>query len=439
MKKLTQFLTQDIWRVRLSHLSGERYVLFRSLRVILLAFRGFAEDKCQLRASALTFYSLLSVVPVLAMVFGIAKGFGFETRIETMLTERMAGQEEVAAWLIQFAQAFLENTKGGVIAGVGIVLLFWAVIKVLGQIEDSFNDIWGVHEARTWARKLGDYLSIILICPVLLMVASSLTVFMTTQLQKLDAPIQAASWLSSGLALVLLKLGPFIVLWSLFAFVYMFMPNTKVSFKGGLTAGIVAGTLYQWVQWIYISFQVGAAKYNAVYGSFAALPLFLVWLQLSWLVVLLGAELSFAFDNDETYEFEKDSRNASPRLKRLLSLKITELFAKSFAEGNPPLRATDIAHKLEAPIRLIRDLIDNLVQAKILVEVAGPVTQAHYYQPARSLDHLTLTRIIDELDRRGEDHPAMVKADSLNKMAKRLETLEQQAASSEANVRIVDI
>ncbi len=413
--------------------------MFRSLRVVLLAFRGFAEDKCQLRASALTFYSLLSIVPVVAMMFGIAKGFGFETKIEQLLTERMAGQEEVAAWLIQFAQAFLENTKGGVVAGVGIVLLFWAVIKVLGQIEDSFNDIWGVREARNWGRKLGDYLSIMLICPVLLVLASSMTVFMTTQLKRVDVSMEATAFLTGGLTAVFIKISPFFVLWFLFAFVYMFMPNTKVSFKGGITAGIVAGTLYQLTQWLYISFQVGAANYSAVYGSFAALPLFLVWLQISWLVVLFGAEISFAIDNDETYEFERDCLNASPRLKRLMCLRITEIFAKNFAQSNPPLRATEIAHTLEAPIRLIRELIDDLVHAKVLIEVSSESKQVHLYQPAKSLEQLTIHQIVDALDRRGEDNLVIVKPNSLDAITRRVEVLEQNVMMSEENVRIQDV
>ena len=181
--KIMNFLKKDIWRIRLKSYSGSKSFFLRQLRIIVLAVRGFDEDKCMLRASALTFYSLLSIVPVIAMMFGVAKGFGLQKRIEIEVLKKMQGQEEVGKRIIDFANSLLENASGGVIAGIGVAFLFWAIIKVLSNIEHSFNDIWGVRTSRTFGRKFSDYLSIMLICPILLIVSSSVTVFVASQVE----------------------------------------------------------------------------------------------------------------------------------------------------------------------------------------------------------------------------------------------------------------
>ncbi|MCA9398486.1 MAG: YihY/virulence factor BrkB family protein, partial [Candidatus Omnitrophica bacterium] len=381
--KLIDFLRVGVWRIRADKLPKTKSFWIRQLRIILLAIRGFDEDKCTLRASALTFFSLLSVVPIVAMAFGIAKGFGFEKRLETELLEKMPGQEEVAAQIIGFAQSFLQNTQGGVIAGIGVAVLFWTVIKVLGQIESAFNDVWGIRKSRSFGRKFSDYLSIMLICPILLIMSSSLTVMVTSQVTLIMEKITILGPVAPFI-LKLLKLLPYAVLWIVFTFIYIFMPNTEVKFRSGLLAGIIAGTIYQLVQWVYITFQIGASKYGAIYGSFAALPLFLIWLQVSWLVVLFGAEISFAEQNVETYEFEPDCLKVSRHFKNLMSLRIVHLCVHNFVNEQKPWRASEISHALEMPIRLTRELLFELVEAKILSEVklddTKPITA---YQPAR--------------------------------------------------------
>ncbi|MDP2604813.1 MAG: YihY/virulence factor BrkB family protein [Deltaproteobacteria bacterium] len=308
VSKSVQFLKTDIWRLRANKLPASKSFWINQLRIVLLAVRGFNEDKCQLRASALTFYSLLSIVPVVAMAFGIAKGFGLEKILEAQIIEGLEGQEDVAERIIGFARSLLENAKGGAIAGVGIAVLFWTVIKVLGNIEDSFNDIWGIKKARAFGRKLADYLSVMMICPFLLITASSIAVLLTTRITSIIENLSFLGY-AGDVAIFTLRILPYAVIWVVFTFVYVFMPNTKVNFKAGLWAGIFAGTVYQVAQYAYIEFQVGVSKYGAIYGSFAALPLFLVWLQVSWLIVLFGAEVSFAHQNVETYEFEPDCLN----------------------------------------------------------------------------------------------------------------------------------
>ena len=329
------FVTVDIWRLRLEDLPFGKSLLIKQLRIFLLTVRGFDEDKCFTRASSLTFYTLLSIVPVVAMLFGVAKGFGFEKILENKLRElvvKLPGQEEVLNKVIEYAQSLLETTKGGVIAGVGLVLLFWSVVKVLSHIEASLNDIWEIREPRTWGRKFSDYLAVMLISPMLILVSSSATVFITTQITQLTTKIKLLGMISP-LIFLSFKLIPYLLIWILFTIIYVLMPNTKVNLKAGLVAGIIAGTIFQIVQWGYISFQIGTAKYNAIYGSFAALPLFLMWVQISWWVVLFGAELSFAHQNVGTYEYEPDSNKVSPAFKKVLTLQIAHLLIKNLCQG----------------------------------------------------------------------------------------------------------
>ena len=438
ISKIINFIQHDIWRMRLRDLSRRKSFLIKQLRIILRALRGFDEDKCQLRASALTFYSLLSVVPVAAMAFGIAKGFGFERLLETQLLGKFPGQQEVILQIIDFAHTLLENTKGGVVAGVGVALLFWTVIKVLGNIERSFNDIWGIKEARKFGRKFSDYLSIMLICPILIIVSSSITVFIATQIRFIMEKISLLGIFSPIISFIL-KLLPYCMIWVLFTFVYIFMPNTKVNFKSGLLAGIVAGSLYQIIQWVYITFQVGAAKYNAIYGSFAALPLFLVWLQVSWLVLLFGAEISFAHQNVDMYEFEPDSLRANYSFKRLLALEITHLIVKNFSSGGKPFTASGISHRLEIPIRLVRQIIYELTEAGVISEVKTQEYKEMAYQPARDTQSLSIKSTIEALEHRGVDNIPVAQTAELRVLSDSLQNFSSIVEKSPANKLLKDI
>jgi len=399
-QQATDFIKQDIWRIRRTKLPPGKSFFLTLLRVLILSIRGFDEDKCQLRASALTFYSLVSIVPIAAMAFGIAKGFGFEKVLEVQLRNKFAGHEEIIANVIQFSHSLLENTKGGVIAGIGLIVLFWSVIKVLGQIEESFNDIWGVKERRTIGRMFSDYLSLMLICPVLIIFSSSLTVFVTTQVNLIMDKFSILG-VFGPLVFFFLKLLPYGLLWGLFTFCYIFMPNTKVRFSSGLLAGIITGTIFQVVQWGYISFQIGVVKYNTIYGGFAVLPLFLVWLQLSWLIVLYGAELSFAYQNVDTYEFEPDALQASHRLKTLLSLQIAHHLIKNFTKGEKPLTARQISHELEIPIRFVNEILFELVKSNILSVTESDEDSERGFQPALDINALTVKYVIEAMEMRG--------------------------------------
>ncbi len=438
LTRVINFLKTDIWRIRLKNYPRSKSFFLKQLRIIVLAVRGFDEDKCQFRASALTFYTLLSVVPVIAMMFGLAKGFGLEKRVETELLKRMQGQEEVAERVVNFANSLLENASGGFIAGVGVVFLFWAIIQVLSNIENSFNDIWGVKTPRSIGRKFSDYLSVMLICPFLLVIAGSATVIVSSQVQIVIQKFSIFSAIGPFI-LFLLKVLPYCTIWIVFTFVFIFMPNTKVKLKSGLLAGVVAGTIFQVVQGIYIDFQIGAAKYGAIYGSFAALPLFLLWLQTSWLVMLFGAELSFAHQNVDTYEFEQDCLSVSYSFKKLLTLLIAHLLVKNFCKGEQPWDAEKISHVLEIPIRLVRQILFELVASGILSEVKKDNNKDVAYQPAVDVGKVTVKYVVESLEQHGNSAIPVVKTAELDKLSDCLNRFAGDIEKSPANILLKNL
>ncbi len=435
---VVRYVTIDIWRIQLANFSHGKAVLIRQLRVIILAVRGFDEDKCFLRASSLTFYFLFSIVPVLAMVFGIAKGFGLEKLLEAQITEKFQGQQEMITQVIQFSHTLLLKTKGSVIAGFGVVLLIWTVVRVLSNIEDSFNEIWGIRKARSLGRKFSDYLAMVFVCPILLIVPGSITVLVTSQVDLITRNIPVIDTLGSSL-LLLLRVAPYVVMWFLFSFIYSFLPNTKVNLKSAALGGVVAGTIYQFVQWVYIAFQVGAAQYGAIYGSFAAVPLFLAWIQTSWLIVLLGAEISFAHQNVETYEFERDCLQISQAFKKLVSLRIAHVLIKQFSSGEGSLTASQISRKLEIPIRLVNEILYELLEAGILSEVKQGDAKDTFYQPARDPEVLTVKYVIDSLEEHGSHDIPIAKSGELDKIAESLRTFGDLTGKSPANIPLKNI
>lgn len=438
IREIIRFIYKDIWRIRLRDLSGARAYLIKTLRIILISIRGFNEDRCSLRASALTFYSLLSVVPVVAMVFAVAKGFGFENYFEKELLQKFPEHQTVVVQIINYAQTLLEQTKGGVIAGAGVVFLIWAVIKVLSNIELTFNDIWNLKKQRNFVRKLTDYLSIILISPVFFILSSGATVYIKSQVTNLTQNMEQLQVISPFFYFVL-NLFPYLMVWILFTFIYIVMPNTRVRFVAGVTAAVVAGTIYQLTQWIYISFQVGVSRYNAIYGSLAALPLFLIWMQLSWMIVLLGAEIAFAVQNADTFEFEYDSHKISPYHKRLLSLLIAHLVVKKFAGGKSPLTAAEIGNILGIPIRLVRQVLYEFVQSRIFSTVVVNDEQDLAYQPAGDICRYSIGYVINKLENSGSNNIPVPETGVLKTLEGTLHTFARQIEKSPENKLLKDI
>lgn len=438
LDETVRFTTRDMWNIHRKKLPRHRAFLIRVLRIVVLTIRGLSEDRCHLRASSLTFYSLLSIVPVLAMAFGIAKGFGFERALRNLILEQLAGQEEVARRMIEFSQAMLENVKGGVIAGIGVILLFYTIIKILSHIENAFNDIWGGQKPRNIYRKITDYLSVVMICPVLFLASSTATVIIASGVKGIVNQIVLLGPVSQ-LIFFLLKFLPYCVLWILFTFLYMFMPNTRVRFTSALIAGIVAGTLYNLFQAAYILFQVNMSRYNAIYGSFAALPLFFLWLQYSWLIVLFGAEISFAHQNADTYEYERECLNVSHAYKTLLSLRVAHLLIKNFNNGVPPWTCHEISQHLEIPIRLVTRILRELTSAGVLTEANLESGRDTGYQPGRDPQELTVKAVLDALEKNGSYAVPVAQSPELEALAHSLKSFGDIIEASPPNLLLKEI
>ncbi len=398
--KLKGFFAIDIWRIEDEKLSSLHSFGLKYLRVFVITIREFFREKMHLRASALTFYSLLSVVPVFAMAFGIAKGFGFEKILEREIKTQLLNvvSPEVVNRIISSANNLLMSTKGGMIAGLGLVALFWTIIRVIGNIELAFNEIWRIEKQRPFSRKFSDYLSAMLICPVLLIISSSATVFIKTQLNIVSAKFQLISYFKP-LILFSLKFFSLFVIWGLFTFLYIFLPNTKVNFSSGLFAGVIAGTFYQITQWAYITFQIGVARYNAIYGSFAALPLFLMWLQISWIIVLVGAELSYAYQNIDLFELEPDVKKITPYGFAILAIAVMREITKSFCDGRGALTEMEICKILQIPKSMGDKIIKLLLRSGLIIEVnkGNEDSQETGFYPSIDPHELTLFKIISKI------------------------------------------
>ncbi len=431
LKKLRTFFKEEIWSPDLTSKSRRRTFLIRQSRIYILAFKGFFEDRAALRAAALTYFTVLSIVPIFAIAFAIARNFGFEDRMHDVISKNMQGQEEIMNWVTNLVDGFLEKAKGGILAGVGGVILFWSVIQVLNNIEASFNDIWQIRKSRSFARKFSDYLAIMILGPFAIGLSGSFMV----KIQSAAAEIE----LFQPLIVFLIKSVPYLSIWLLFTIVYIVMPNTKVKFKYGLIAGVFAGTVAMIFQALYQDLQIGVFKFNTLYGSIAALPLFLLWLQITWLIVLMGAEIAFAYQNIENYEFEEDALNLSDHNKKILTLLIARQVIKNFEDGTEPWSAEKLSHELGIPIRLVNDLVYDMVNAGILSELASDKPRERSYQPSVDINKITVEYIYTKLGLTGGDQLYVTESDALSRITKVHEHIMHSIRESPANVLLKDI
>lgn len=431
IKKGWHFATKKIWEVRLEKIDKRQVFLVKQLRIFSLSIKGFNEDKCLNKAAALTFYTLFSIVPIVALLFAISKGFGFEKTLEAQIINDYQEYSTVLNQVFLYANTLLETAKGGVIAGAGVILLLWSVMNLFINIENSFNEIWEIKKGRSWFRKITDYLTMMVIAPIFLFISGSLTVIIKTQ-------VSEALHLSFVTA-ILLKLIAFLMICLVFAVLYMVLPNTKVSFKSAFFAGLIAAGLFELLEWVYLAFQIGAVKYNAIYGSFAALPLFLIWVQYSWYIVLFGAELAFAYQNIEHYELENEIQNMSVRYKRVLSLMICNVVVKNFNEGNKALTAYEIAQKLDLPTRLARILINELIEVKLFSEVKTVNDKDTAYQPAISDSKLTVNYVLGKLNEKGVNELPISNTKELSNINRLLAEMDEALNNNKGNALVKDI
>ncbi len=355
----------------LTDIKGLRRFWVRWTRIFAIAAKEFFKNKCSLTASALTYVTLVSIVPVLAFAFSIGKGLGFQNKLKDFLINKVAASVTLntdnsaggVSLAIEKIFNYVEKTNFETLGVIGVVMLIYLVIQLLGNIENAFNDIWGVKASRSLIRKLSDYLSVVIIFPLFVLIAATSTAALTS-----GKFLQLLYFKGSFGLLIKFLLGysSYLFLWLAFFALYMFMPNTKVKFSSALIGGIIGGTLWQIIEWAYFHFQVDISKYNIIYSTLAALPVFLAWLYLSWLILLFGAELTFAHQRVDTYSFSDAGRKMIKKAKEVLALSIVGIIAGNFKQGKKPVGMKNLSDVIGVKPEVIKPVLDNLCEKNIV-------------------------------------------------------------------------
>jgi membrane protein len=419
--RISSFFNTTIWDLEPEAFAGLRRFGVRYLQILTLVLKAFRGDQCLLRASALTFTTILSLVPFFALTFSVLKGFGVHNKIEPLILEKVAaGSQETVDRII----TYINNTNMTSMGAIGLVALILTVVSVLGNIEEAFNVIWGVKETRTFYRKFSDYLSVVITGPLLLLAAVSITT--SLQSQSIVRWLVETSYLGD-LLLSLFRLVPYVTIWLALVFLYIFIPNTRVRFKSALLGGVLAGTIWQLAQWGYIHFQVGVAKYNAVYGTLSLLPVFMVWIYTSWLIVLFGVEVVCAHQNIRNFRREARNSSFSHGRKELLCLTILENVAAAFHFGKSPKTSVQLAEELDVPVRIVRELLALLMESGYLLENAG---ENPTYTPARELEHIAVMDVLATVRNYGDECRATRMSAAELRMQEILKRLESGMAAT---------
>lgn len=377
---LVRFLRHDLWHVQRHNTTALAYCCCSLLKKLLLAVEFFTTRRVIDMAAALTYSTLLALVPILAVVFGVARGFGYNKYIEVWFRELLGSQPQAADAIINFVNSYLVHTKSGVLLGVGLVLMLYTVLMLTLNVEKTFNTIWQVKHRRSLYRAVTDYLAMLLLVPVVIV-------------------------LVSGLSIAGAMLLPYVLMVVVFMAMYMCVPNTKVRLQVVIVPGILAGVGMQALQLFYIHAQVLLSSYNAIYGSFAAVPLFMLWVQLSWTICLFGVQLCYTNQNMDELSFRLQVADISPRYRLLLAMILMSRVCQRFADGKRPYTALDLRRLTNIPIRITQDLLYMLVRAGLLSEnSADGKDQEPTYQPAMTLQKLTVGAMVERLDSMGGWH-----------------------------------
>lgn len=431
---LWKFLTYDIWRITEDEVTKTTFSIYNIIKTIYLCINRFTKDRLVNKASALTYSTLLAIVPILAILFAIARGFGFDNVMEAQVRTGFGGHTETTEIILQFVNSYLSQTKSGIFIGVGLVMLLWTVINLINNIEITFNRIWQIKKARSMYRKITDYFSMFLLMPLLIVVSGGLSIFMTTTLKYIEDFVLLAPILK-----FMIRLIPFVLTWFMFTGLYIYMPNTKVKFKHAFISGILAGTAHQAFQFLYISGQLWVSRYNAIYGSFAALPLFLLWLQISWTICLFGAELTYAGQNIRNFSFDKDTRNISRRYRDFVSILIMSLITKRFETDNKPYTAEEISEECQIPIRLTHQTLYELQEINLIHEIIDEKDEAIGYQPSMDINKLNVALLLDRLDTHGSEDFKIDKDKEFSDQWEVLMAAREEYYRSASNVLLKDL
>lgn len=367
-------------------------------RMMILTIERFTTKRIVNSAAALTYSTLLAIVPILAVVFAIARGFGYNKYIEEWFKEILSSQPQAADTIIGFVNSYLVHTQSGIILGIGLVFMLWTVTMLIRNIEMAFNNIWQVKKPRSFFRTVTDYMGMFILAPIIIVLTSGISIFMAAfanQTNGID--------LLKPMARFLIDITPYLLMSGIFIALYVFMPNTKVKLKCAIGPGILAGVAMQGLQLFYINSQIWVSSYNAIYGSFAALPLFMLWVQISWNICLFGAELCYTSQNMEEYAFRTETSEICPRYRIIMAMLITSTICKRFEKGDAPYNALQLKHETNIPIRITQDILYELNDMGLINEISGDEKgEVSVYQPAQDLQRMSIGLLIEKYETKGK-------------------------------------
>ena len=395
-RQLIHFLTRSLWRVSEGEVSRSRYTSYNLLKITIQTFKCFSKDRIWIRAAALSYTTLFSIIPILALLFAIAKGFGFSNLMERIL-RGSAVENGTIDTVMNMIDNYLEYAKSGVFIGIGLAMLLWAIINLADSIESNMNAIWDVKKQRSYFRKLTDYMALFIVFPLVIILYAGVSIFMTTVYQRL-----AEYFLISSFVHICIKLAPYVLSGLIMTGLFLFIPNTKVKFRNAFIPGIITGVIFQVFLYIYIQIQMSVSSYNAIYGSFAIIPMFMLWADISWSIILFGVEMSYVSQNIEQYNFGQEVDNVSRRYHDFLCVVVMSLICKRFEEGGEPYTASDLSAEGEIPIRLTHRLLDELETVGLIRGFSADAkSEIEHYLPAMAISKLSVGRLLSTLEGHG--------------------------------------
>lgn len=369
----------------------------RIIKTISLSIRSFLDRGLQMKSAGLTYSTVLAIVPVFALLFAIGRGFGFQKILEQELYAFLPAQHQAIDVVMKFIDPYLAQSSQGIFVGIGLIMLLWTLISLLSTIEDAFNNIWDVRRDRSMYQKITDYIAICLIIPILMVCQAGVSIFMSTVIQtKLHI-----AFLTPVLNTAL-ELTPLALAWLAFTLSFFLIPNTKVNFKYAAISGAICAVAYQVVQLLFVNGQIYVTKFNAIYGSFAFLPLLLVWLQLSWLILLFGCVLTYSMQNVVAFNFLGDVKEVSHDYTRKVALVAVSAVARRFVEQKTPYTLSEISADFDLPIRLLNRIFHQLMKEKLVYRVLL-ADDKYGVSPAFNPDIYTAAQLFETLDRVGYD------------------------------------
>ena len=407
----------------------------KTVKVINLSVRSFMDRDLQSQACALTYRTVLAVVPALAMLFAIARGFGFQNLMQSELFKYFPAQRQALESALQYVDNYLSQASQGVFIGIGLIFLLWTLWSLMSSVEDSFNHVWGVSTTRSLPRKFTDYTALFLLLPVLMVCSAGISIFMSDTVQRvLDGHAL------SPVLHKLLSFMPTVISWIIFTAAYYLIPNTKVRFKGALFAGVLCGTLFQCVPWLFVTGQAYVSKYNAIYGSFAFLPLVLVWMQLSWLITLAGVGLTYAWQNFDSFAYRDKAEGVSSTYSKNIALAVLTLAVKRFKQREGAIKLSELVHDYDIPGPLADQILSKLQQAGLLNTVsAGKEEDDRAYQPTFDPDDYTVNGVVKTLSDMGNSD-FIPKADShFAELISQIEELRARQQEAVPDIRLLDL